>query len=244
MRVVIAEDEPSARDLLVSLLRQCRRGALVEASLSTVAATVAWLKANPPPDLLLLDIQLGDGSSFEVFRQVEVACPVIFTTAYDDYVLQAFEANGIDYLLKPIRADRMAAALDKYDRLRGHFTADYSRLLKPARRERFLVRKGADLVSIPVEQVAYCFTEDKLVFLVTKDGRRSLLDKPLGEIEGELDASRFFRVSRAFLVSIEAVARCSAYTKGRLALALRPPIEREVIVSQERAAAFRQWLGE
>lgn len=247
MRVVIAEDEPAARELLSATLRACRPSLLIEAAFETVAASVRWLRKNPAPDILFLDVQLADGSSLDIFRQVTVTCPVVFTTAYEDYVLDAFEVNGIDYVLKPIRADRIAAALDKYDRLRGHFSADYTTLLKPAHpkpRDRFLVRKGADLVSVPVEQVAYFFTEDKLVFLVTRDGRRSMLDKPLGDIEAELEPQRFFRVNRAFLVSIDSISRCSPYTKGRLQLLLRPAIEREVIVSQERAAAFRQWLGE
>ena len=219
MRAVIVEDEHSARELLAAALRTCRPGLVIAAALETVTATVNWLRQNPPPDVLFLDVQLADGSSFDVFRQVEVTCPVVFTTAYDDYVLEAFEVNGIDYLLKPIRTDRIAAALDKYDRLKGHFGGDYTSLARLSgernRRERFLVRKGSDLISVPVEQVAYCFTEDKLVFLVTKEGRRSLLDKPLGDVEAELEPARFFRVNRAFLVAIDSIARCSSYMKGR-----------------------------
>ena len=158
-----------------------------------------------------------------------------------------FNPTGIDYLLKPIPDDRVAAALAKYRGLKRHFAAEplLESLAKPrGYRERLLVRKGGDLIGIRMADTAYFHTIDKLVFLTTKPGARFNIDRTLTELEAELDPRRFFRVTRAFLVHIDAVARCRAYGKGKLLLDLRPAPEEEVIVSQERAAAFRKWLGE
>ena len=168
--------------------------------------------------------------------------------AYDEFLLAAFESNGIDYLLKPIRPERFAIAVDKYHMLKGHFSAGLEALLtsldqSPRCRERVLVRKGLDYISVQAEDVAYVFTSDKLVFLVTDTGMQFVLDRRLADLEGELDPARFFRANRAWLVHIDAVARCRPWGKGKLHLSLRPPVENEIVVSQERAAAFRSWLG-
>jgi two-component system LytT family response regulator len=245
MRIVIVEDEPPARDKLAAAISATAPDARIVASLSGVAETVDWLAANPAPDLLFLDIQLSDGLSFDILRRARVTCPVVFATAFDEYLLDAFQANGIDYLLKPIRDDRVAAAIAKYHRLGAHFTADHTALLESLkrRRERLLVRKGADLISVRTADIAYVFTSDKLVFLVTQAGTRYLLDRTLAELEQELDPARFFRANRAWLVSIDAIARCRPYGKGKLLLELRPATAEEVVVSQERSAAFREWFG-
>jgi len=245
---MIVDDEPPARDNLAAAIRAAAPEAVVAATASSVIESVAWLAAHPAPDLLFLDIQLSDGLSFEIFRRTTVSCPVVFATAYDDYLLEAFHANGIDYLLKPIRAERVAEAIDKYRRLKSHF--NYSGLLdslekpKTFRRERFLVRKGIDFVSVPVREIAYFFSSHKLVFLTTCAGQRFVLDRPLAELEEQLDPARFFRANRNLLASIESIARVSPYGKGKLRLELKPKLDDEMIVSQERAAAFRQWLGE
>lgn len=248
MRIVIVEDEPPAREKLAAAIRAAAPEAGIVAQLAGVAETVAWLEANAAPDLLFLDIQLSDGLSFEILRRAQVRSPVIFATAFDEFLLEAFAANGIDYLLKPVRQERVGAAIEKYRRLRGHFAADHGPLLEsiardPSKRDRFLVRKGIDFVSVKASDIAYVFTADKLVFLVTKPGTRYIIDRPLAELEAELDAAQFCRANRAYLVHIDAVVRCRPYGKGRLLLELRPPAEEEVIVSQERAAAVRRWLG-
>jgi two-component system LytT family response regulator len=246
MRIVIVEDEPPARDKLAAAILAAAPDAEIVASLAGVAETVEWLAANSAPDLLFLDIQLSDGLSFDILRRARVTCPVIFATAFDEYLLDAFQANGIDYLLKPIRDERVAAAIAKYRRLSAHFTADHTALLESVKppRERLLVRKGIDLLSVRTSDVAYVFTSDKLVFLVTHAGARYLLDRAVADLEAELDPARFFRANRAWLVSIDAIARCRPYGKGKLLLDLRPPAGEEVIVSQERAAAFREWFGQ
>jgi DNA-binding LytR/AlgR family response regulator len=249
MRIVVVEDEPPAREKLITAIRDVAAEARIVATLSCVTETVSWLESNPSPDLMFLDIQLSDGSSFEIFRRVRVACPVIFATAFDEYILEALQANGIDYLLKPVRTERVAAAIEKFRRLRDHFTADYAPLVESVahgrtRRDRLLVRKGIDLVPVKIKDIAYLFTREKLVFLVTKSGVRYTLDRPLAEFEADLDAAAFFRANRAYVVSADSIVRCRAFGKGRLLLDLRPAPEDEIIVSQERASAFREWLGE
>ncbi len=247
MRIAIVEDELPARERLVAAIRKAEPDAIIVAELGGVADAVAWLESNPAPDLLFLDIQLGDGVSFEILRRTQTACPVIFATAFDEYLIDAFQSNGIDYLLKPIPDGRVAAALAKYRGLKRHFQAGplLESLVKPrGYRERVLVRKGGDWIGIRMADAAYFHTVDKLVFLTTKQGARFTLDRTLAELESELDPRRFFRANRAFLVHIDAVTRCRAYGKGKLLLELRPAPEEEVIVSQERAAAFRKWLGE
>ncbi len=247
MRILVVEDERPARELLVSAIRDAVADAEIVAELTGVAETIAWLEQHPPPDLMFFDIQLSDGQSFEILRRTRVTAPVIFATAYDEFLLEAFASNGIDYLLKPVRPERVAAAIDKYRRLKGHFAADHAGLLaaltRPAARDRILVRKGIDFISVRTSDIAYIFTADKLVFLVTRSGARYLLDRPIAEIEAELDKARFCRVNRAWLVHIDAVVRCRPYGKGKLLVELTPPSAEEVIVSQERAAAVREWLG-
>lgn len=249
MNLVIVEDEPLAREKLAGCLRTAVPNAVIAAELASVAEAVRWFRANPAPDLVFCDIQLTDGLSFEIFRSVPFASPVVFTTAYDEYMLEAFQSNGIDYLLKPIRQAQVAAALAKFQTLAGHFTSEYAARLRNVthdgakRRDRFLIRRGAGFHVVKTSDIAYFFTEDKLVFLVTRGGSRHLVEKVLSEIEREIDSDRFFRANRAFLISIDAVARCTSCGKGRLALELTPPAKDAVIVSQERSAACRIWLG-
>lgn len=239
LRFVIVEDEPPAREKLAAAIRKAAPDAVIAAELGAIADTVAWLEGNPPPDLLFLDIQLSDGRSFELFERTDIRCPVVFATAYDEHLLEAFESTGIDYLLKPIRPERVAMAIEKYRRLRGHITTQQ----RSAIRERLLLRKGIDFVSVRTAEIAYVFTADKLVFIVAKSGARHIVDRALAELESELDPAQFLRVNRGFLVNVDAVVRCRAYGKGKLLLELQPPAPEEVIVSQERAALVRNWLG-
>lgn len=244
MRIVVVEDEPPAREKLVAAIRAAAPDATIVAELAGVDESVRWLETHPAPEILFLDIQLSDGQSFEILRRTRVTSPVVFATAYDEYLLEAFASNGIDYLLKPVRQDRVAAALDKYRRLRGHFEADHAAVIERfAPRERFLVRKGIDFVSIKTADIAYVYTADKLVFLMTRTGARYILDRAIAELEGELDRCAFFRANRAYLIHIDSVVRCRPYGKGKLLLELNPSAQEEVIVSQERAAAAREWLG-
>jgi DNA-binding LytR/AlgR family response regulator len=251
MNLLLVEDEPLAARRLEALLREVAPEARVVGQTESVRETLRWLKANPRPDLLLLDIQLADGLSFELFQQTPLEVPVIFTTAYDEYALRAFKVNSVDYLLKPVEREELAAAMDKFRRQQGTSVAQVGRLLEayglkpaPAYRSRFLLRLGGRLEVVPVDDVLYLFADDKLVFLVTTDGRKLPVDEPLDELERQLDPAQFSRFNRKFLGRVGAIDRIEPYFNGKLRLWLRHrPTEEEIYVSRERAEPFKSWLN-
>ena len=250
MDLLLIEDEPLALERLEEGVRAYDPAVRIVATLGGVAESIDWLRRHRHPDLVLMDVQLSDGLSLEILRAVPLACPVVMVTAYDEYVLEALAHSCIDYLLKPVRQERLARALDKYVRLRSHFAGDLPRLLRALGgepglrpRDRVLVRKGHDFLSIPVEDVAFFFTEHKLVFLCDRRGTQYLVDRPLAELEKDLDPARFFRLNRKYLAHVDAVGRFRAGEKGRIVVSLDPAPRETVAVSQERAAAFRSWIG-
>jgi DNA-binding LytR/AlgR family response regulator len=249
MRVFIAEDEPPARERLVETLARVAPAAAVVGHADTVQGTAAWLAAHAAPDVLMLDIQLADGLSLELFEGRELAVPVIFTTAYDRFALDAFRALAVDYLLKPVADGALAAALAKVARMRQHFGADVAALLRQLRpsaprwRERLLGRLGGQFHSLDVADVAGFVSVDKVTFAVLADGRRYQVETPLADLEGELDPAQFFRANRQVLIAARAVQRFAAAGKGRLRVESAAPAIGELIVSPDRAAAFRAWLG-
>ena len=248
MRIIIIEDEPPAVARLVSAVRRCDPSIEIAATLGSVRDATDWLRRNPAPELILADIELSDGSALAIFDAVPTTSPVVFCTAYDEYVTEALARNGIDYLLKPIEPERLERALAKYARLRQHFAGQLAGLARelqrpdePARhRRRLVVRRGVELRSIAVSDVAYFTTEHKLVLLVTVDGTSYVVDKPLSELADELDPDEFFRANRQVLVRHSAVVSFRPRGKGRLAVLLEPTAE--VVVSQENARRFRDWL--
>jgi DNA-binding LytR/AlgR family response regulator len=245
VNLFIAEDEPPAHERLVETLGRVAPGAVVVGSSDSVRGTAAWLAAHPAPDLLLLDIQLSDGLSLELFRDGRLELPVIFTTAYDRFAIDAFQAMAVDYLLKPVSEEALAQALAKWQRLRVQVGGNIARWLASARprwRQRLVGRKGAQHHALAVAQVAYVVSVDKLAFAVTLDGSRYLLEQTLADLEGELDPAQFFRVNRQLLVAAHAVRQYASAGKGRLKLLLQPVVDGEVVVSQERANAFKSWL--
>jgi DNA-binding LytR/AlgR family response regulator len=256
MRLFIAEDEPPALERLVDSIARVAPHARIVGSASSVRDVQAWFAANAPPDLLLLDIQLSDGLSLELFADGAVACPTIFTTAYDSFALAAFQAHAIDYLLKPIDEARLAQAFDKHARLRRHFVGEVAGLVAafetgvlaapsaapPPHRLRMLGRKGTQWVAIAIADVACFVSVDKLSFALLATGDRYLVDSPLADIEHDLDPAQFFRANRQTIVNARSIARFRATGKGRLAVALTIGDD-EVAVSPERAQAFREWLA-
>ena len=248
MKVFIAEDEPPARERLVETLARVAPQAVVVGHADTVQGTADWFATSPAPDVLMLDIQLADGLSLELFAGRELSVPVIFTTAYDRFAIDAFRALAVDYLLKPIADAPLAAALAKVTRLRRHFGADVAGVLRQSRpgrarwRQRLLGRLGGQFHSLAVADVAGFVSVDKLTFAVLVDGRRYQVETALAELEDELDPTQFFRANRQVLIAAHAVRRFSAAGKGRLRVESLAPAVGELIVSPDRAAAFRSWL--
>lgn len=246
MRVLILEDELPAQRQLEAAVKAWDAAATVEV-LGSVREAVGALRAGPAPDLIVSDIQLADGVALSIFDQVPVLAPVVFCTAYDEYLQAAMRLAGIDYLLKPLEVPRLHQALEKYLRLRAHFVGRLGDLSDHLRRTgtrpaRLLARRGRDLVPLPVEQVAWFASEDKLTVAVDRAGARHLVGESLAALEALLPPGEFFRANRQYLVRGAAVARLRPGPKGRLLLALVPPASGEVAVSQEQASALRAWL--
>jgi two-component system LytT family response regulator len=267
LRILIFEDEYPAAERLQRLLAQAAPGAQVLAVLDTVAGALAWLASHPAPDLILSDIQLADGLSLDVFAQTVVRSPVIFTTAYDQYALQAFRANSIDYLLKPLKLTELQAAFLKLQVMRQELKTapdgpqdsppasqllahsfSLERLLdalpQPQRpyKTRFLVRQGETLLPLPTAEAAWFWSRHDTVTLATHDGRRFVVDYTLEQLDGLLDPSQFFRLNRQLIAQLPAVRRLVPHFGGKLLVELVPAPTDEVVVSKERAGAVKSWL--
>lgn len=249
MRVLIIEDEPQAAARLTSLVHELQPSWSIVANLDSVKRSVAWLKQNTC-DLILMDIQLADGLSFEVFDQVEVKTPVIFTTAYNEYALKAFKVNSIDYLLKPIDKDELVMALKKYsflnrlpvqDKMMESISLTMQMLTKKYK-ERFVIKVGEHLKSVEVGEVLFFFSLEKTTFAQTTDGRKHILDFTLDQLDELLDPVRFFRINRKYLVSVQAIKDMINYTNSRLKLVLKTLDDDDVIVARERVQDFKNWL--
>lgn len=249
LNLFLVEDEAPARERLVETIARVEPSARIAGVAGSVREARAWLAAHPPPDLMLLDVQLGDGLSFDLFNGGAVACPAIFATAYDEFVLEAFKANAIDYVLKPVSDESLARAFAGYRRLQGHFAADVARLaadlaVAPARpRQRILARSGGGFLSLRLDEIAWFVSVDKATWAVGCDGRRHPVEPSLAELEAQLEPARFFRVNRQVIVAAAAVRGFRPSGKGRLELQLVPATTATVSVTQERAAAFRDWLA-
>tara|TARA_R110001583_G_scaffold46653_5_gene146224 strand:+ start:295 stop:1050 length:756 start_codon:yes stop_codon:yes gene_type:complete len=250
MRTIIIEDEkPSARRLSRQL---AELGVQTSTMLHSVEESIAWFQENEHPDLIFLDIQLSDGLSFEIFEVVEVNSAIIFTTAYDEYALQAFKLNSIDYLLKPIDDDELENAVKKYRSVKPasqKLTLDFEDIKKllvnPIEREykkRFTTRVGQHLKIINADEVECFYSENKGTYAATSDGRNYLLDTTLENLEVDLEPRVFFRVSRKFYVNINHINDIVAYTNSRLKIKLNRYIDQEIIVSRERVRDFKLWL--
>lgn len=250
MQVIIIEDEkPSARRL------QRMLNALdikVDTLLHSVKESINWFENNEHPDLIFLDIQLSDGLSFEIFDAVKITSPIIFTTAYDEYALQAFKLNSIDYILKPIDDEELAMAVTKFKtRIPGHHpvTIDFNDIKKmltnPIEREykkRFSIKVGQHLKLINIDEIECFYSENKGTYLHTSEGRNYLLDTTLEHLENELDPHSFFRINRKFYVSIHAIKDMISYTNSRLQIKLNSYNDQDVIVARERVKDFKEWL--
>ncbi len=248
MKALIIEDELPARAKLKAMLASIQPDTIVLAELGSVEESLAWLKNNPEPDLAFVDVQLSDDHSFEIFRRHPVRFPVILTTAYDKYLMESFELNSIDYLLKPITEEKLRRSLDKVKRLEQHFLqGSIMKLIQQDRssidkRDRIVARKGNEFVALNIDDVAYFFTEHKIVFVRDVAGRQMIVDKNLGELEAELSTRSFFRINRKFLASQKSIDRFKP-DNGKILVMLKPEVKEEVHVSKETAPEFRKWIG-
>lgn len=252
MKILIVEDEQVAARALQNLLHQFEPGAEITSVIPTVKKTVEYLQTNPQLDLIFLDIHLADGSVFKVFEQEVPQAPVVFTTAYDAYAVKAFELNSLDYLLKPIRAERLQHTLARLKQQRGNLSAPMMYKIESVLRslqqpevkykERFLVKAGSKLMPIEIVQVAYFYRDEEVVHLVTCKGKRYSVNYSLEELENMLDPGLFFRLNRQIITSFSALDEIHNYYKGKLKIDLKPAASHDIIVSQERATQFKHWL--
>ena len=251
-RILIIEDEAPAFRRLDNLLRKQELDFEIIEVIDSIADSVKWLKNHSKPDLIFSDIQLSDGLSFEIYKQAEVQCPIIFTTAFDEYMLNAFQTNGIDYLLKPIQEAELTRSLAKFKKLRLQGSDDSSKQVEKLLevlesgenrfRKRFLVRLGDKLIPVKTEDVAYFCYKDGATEMIHDSGKRYIIDQPLDELEKQLNPNRFFRLNRQFLASEESIGLIHRYFKGKLKVDLEPGTNEEVVVSREKAARFKVWM--
>ncbi|ELR72914.1 Two-component system response regulator [Fulvivirga imtechensis AK7] len=254
MRVLIIEDEAPAFRRLQKILEEVQPGVEIIEVLDSVEDSIKWLKNHNTPDLIFMDIQLSDGLSFEIFEQVKITRPVIFTTAFDDYILKAFKVNSIDYLLKPIKVEDLAHSLQKFREMKNAFghesSTDINTLISQIRmddrkfKSRFLVKQGEKLVSVETVNIAYFQTRNGVVQLVTNEDKKYLMDQTLDDLSQHLDPEKFFRANRQFLIHFPAIRTVHKYHKGKLLVELNLPTSEPLTVSSEKASVFKEWLGE
>lgn len=249
MKILIIEDEALVAKDLMSRLNKLVPHAHIAGPLSSVAASIKWLSEQPQPDLILSDIQLSDGTSFEIYETLHLQCPIIFTTAYDEYAIRAFKLNSIDYLLKPVDVKELEAALNKYKTLSAEtvLSEQMKALMdtwgtkQKKYKERFLSLQRNTLVPVLTDTIAY-FHKEELIFIHTLDKEKMISEhQTLDEIESLIDPERFFRVNRQYIIHIQSVARVKTTHKG-LTVQLKLPFDIELDISREKAVAFKNWL--
>lgn len=247
MKILIVEDEPRAARRLEKLILEMDNSILILEQLDSVESVVEWLASHDAPDLLFMDIHLADGSAFEIFNQIKISHPIIFTTAYDQYAIQAFKVNAIDYLLKPIKKEELKNAIVKYKSTQQSTSFDYAELAKHLQKEksrqikRFLIRVGQNLRTVEIENVAYFYTENKITFLTNMEGKRYPIDFSLEKLEEDLDGEIYFRINRQFIIRVSSIVKMVTVSKSRVKLLLEPG-SLETIVSTERSGKFKKWL--
>jgi DNA-binding LytR/AlgR family response regulator len=253
LKVVIIEDETFAALRLKKMIKEFNPEIEILAELESVAESVKWFRANPEPDLIFLDIHLEDDLSFSIFEQVNISSPIIFTTAFDEYAIKAFKMKSIDYLLKPIVHEELAAALKKYNQFRGlgrnsfDLESLYELLSTTEKkyRERFSISVGTKIKMIEVSKIAYFYVLDKGVYLRTIQGQSYNVDFTLDKLEEMLNPDSFFRINRKYLVNIISIENMVAYSRGRVKIELKPQADNEfdAIVSIDRSPAFKLWIN-
>lgn len=252
-RIIIVEDEENISDLLQVMIKRERPDWLIEGVFQSVTSTVDWLLRNPQPDLIFMDIQLNDGISFSIFEQVEVISMIIFTTAYDDYAIKAFDVNSIDYLLKPVRASKLLKSIEKFESFEtkdvSQHKIDYKDIFNfiknktPNYRTKFLIQSTTSYYTIFTNKIAYFYIENRVLFAVTSDNKEHTIEHTLDTLEQELDPDLFFRANRSTIINVEFVIKFENYFGSKLSIRLKPVFDKTIIVSRLKATEFKNWMG-
>jgi DNA-binding LytR/AlgR family response regulator len=255
MKILIVEDEKPAADKLELLLKRYDPDIEIIQRLESVTASVEWFERNAQAaDLIFMDIMLTDGISFEIFRQVRIHKPVIFTTAYNEYALEAFRVNSIDYLLKPVSYDDLFRSMNKLSSLRENLITGNQRLeleelakvldqYQHTYKQRFMIRVGDHIRSIPAEQITLFYADGRVVYIFTREGREFIVDFKMEELEEVLDPALFFRINRTFTLHINGIKDVIIHSNSRLKVVLHQPFDKELIVSREKVNPFKMWFG-
>lgn len=250
MKILILEDETLAAERIRRMIHEIDDTFEVLADIKSIEEGKEWFAANPAPDLIISDIRLLDGLSFDLFKAVKIETPVIFTTAYDQYAIKAFEVNSIDYLLKPIQKEKLQNSIAKHIQRSdaNKFPADFENLYdliqaqKKVFKSRFMIKVGQKILALPVEKISYFYSQHKLTYAVTKDQKKYPIDQPLEIVSSQLDPQQFFRANRQFVISIESIAEIHPHFKGRMKVSLNPPADEEITISSDKTPEFKQWL--
>jgi DNA-binding LytR/AlgR family response regulator len=256
MRILIIEDEKPAAEKLERHLKKYDPTIQIAGILASVEDAVAWLNnTRNQADLIFMDIELTDGMSFDIFKRTHVTQPVIFTTAFNEYAIEAFKGNGIDYLLKPISYEAVAGSLQKLDSLRRNLTGGgspsqllqleqaLSMLHRKNYKNRFMVRTGEHIHSVPVAEITLFYAEDRNVFLLAENRKKYIIDYKMEELEETLDPALFFRVNRTFIIQINAIRDVIVYSNSRLLIRTKADFDKEIVVSRERVQEFKDWFN-
>jgi DNA-binding LytR/AlgR family response regulator len=251
-KVLVIEDEKPAADWLRQLILKFDPRISVLAVIDSISGAEEWFQQHPAPDLVFMDIQLADGLSFEIFERVKVSCPVIFTTAYEEYAVKAFKVNSVDYLLKPIAWNELEAAFQKFgNQFQGvqavptvtiELLNKVKEMLRKQYKTRFVIKVGEHLKSIPVEDILFFYSLEKATYLCTADFKTYLLDYSLDRISEMVDERRFFRINRKYILSNQSIADIVVYSNSRLKIKLKKPDEESIIVSRDKVPGFKEWL--
>jgi len=254
LKVIIIEDEIPAQRLLKETLQEIDIDTEVLTCLNSIEAAVMWFQNNQHPEIVLLDIQLSDGLSFEIFNKVKIESMIIFTTAYDEYAMQAFKVNSLDYLLKPIEKDDLNAAFEKHQQYNKQFiqeknsSIDFSELAslikneKSEYRKRFLIQSNESFFHISVEQIAFFYSTQGITFAVTFEKREYPLNFSLESLKEQLNREYFFKINRQIIINIDAIKRVHSYFNGKLKLETQPSHSEDIVIGKDKAAAFKRWL--
>lgn len=250
MKVLIIEDEKLAADHLSALIKLYDQEIKILDRLDSVKKSVAWFNTNQQPELVFMDIQLADGISFEIFEQTIVQCPIIFTTAFNEYALKAFKVNSIDYLLKPIDFDELKIAIDKYKEVRGlPEQSQYQKvmdsvlnMLTDNYKQRFVIKVGEHIKSIPVDNILYFYSLEKATFLHTTDDYNYVIDYSIEQLENLVDPQKFYRINRKYLISMDSIDDIISYSNSRLKIELKHSKDMDAIVAREKVNKFKKWL--